>query len=69
MPNATWVDPARGFSAISTSSGTITVRDQYDILATGGTENRQRQQCMISIGITGTARHGTEAEQRQLRSG
>ena len=48
---------ARGFSAISTSSGTITVRDQYDTLLRW--KGNQRGSSMISTGITGTARHGT----------
>ncbi len=48
---------ARGRSAISTSSGTITVRDQYDTLERW--KKNQRGRCMISTGITGTARHGT----------
>ena len=48
---------ARGFSAISTSSGTITVRDQYDILSRWN--GNHCGSSMISTGITGTARHGT----------
>ncbi len=48
---------ATGRSAISTSSGTITVRDQYDTLDRWNGNHSGR--CMISSGITGTARHGT----------
>ena len=48
---------ARGRSAISTSSGTITVRDQYDTFDRWNGNHSGR--CMISSGITGTARHGT----------
>ena len=44
---------ARGFFAISTSSGTITVRDQYDTLVRWN--GNQRGSSMISTGITGTA--------------
>ena len=58
---------ACGRSAISTSSGTITVRDQYDTFDRWNGNHSGR--CMISSGITGTARHGTCAEQRQLRAG
>ncbi len=54
---------ACGFIAISTSSGTITVRAQYDILDRWN--GNQRGSSMISTGITGTARHGHDAEQRQ----
>ena len=48
---------ATGRSAISTSSGTITVRDQYDTFDRWNGNHSGR--CMISSGITGTARHGT----------
>ena len=48
---------ARGFFAISTSSGAITVRDQYEILVRWN--GNQRGNCMISTGITGTAFHGS----------
>ncbi len=48
---------ARGFSAISTVSGTITVRDQYDTLSRWN--GNQRGSSTSSTGITGTARHGT----------
>ena len=47
---------ALGFFAISTSSGTMTVRLQYDILSIWN--GNQRGSSMISTGITGTARHG-----------
>ena len=50
---------ATGRSAISTSSGTITVRDQYDTFERWNGNHSGR--CMISSGITGTARHGTWA--------
>ena len=42
---------------MSTSSGTITVRDQYDTFERW--KKNQRGRCMISTGITGVARHGT----------
>ncbi len=48
---------ACGRSAISTSSGTMTVRDQYDTLDRWKKNHRGR--CMISTGITGVARQGT----------
>ena len=48
---------ARGFFAIRTSSGTITVRLQYEILSRWN--GNQRGNSMISTGIAGTARHGT----------
>ena len=48
---------AAGARASSTSSGTITVRDQYDTLLRWNGNHSGR--CMISTGITGTARHGT----------
>ncbi len=48
---------ARGFFAISTSSGAITVRDQYDTLVRWN--GNQRGSSMISTGITGTACHGS----------
>ena len=48
---------ARGFSASSTSSGTITVRAQYEILSMWN--GNHLGSSMISTGITGTARHGT----------
>ena len=47
---------ARGFSAISTSSGTMTVRLQYEILSRWN--GNHFGSSMISTGITGTARHG-----------
>ncbi len=48
---------ARGFFAISTRSGTITVRLQYEILSRWN--GNQSGSSMISTGIAGTARHGT----------
>ncbi|OIQ65198.1 hypothetical protein GALL_532460 [mine drainage metagenome] len=48
---------ALGRSPISTSSGTITVRDQYDTFDRWNGNHSGR--CMISSGITGTACHGT----------
>ena len=48
---------ARGFFAISTRSGTITVRLQYEILSRWNGNHFGNS--MISTGITGTARHGT----------
>ncbi len=48
---------ARGFSAISTSSGTITVRDQYDTLSRWN--GNHLGSSTSSTGISGTARHGT----------
>ena len=48
---------AFGRSAISASNGTITVRDQYDTLDRW--KKNHFGKCMISTGITGTARHGT----------
>ena len=48
---------ARGRNAISTSSGTRTVRDQYEIFSMW--KGNQAGSSMISTGITGTARHGT----------
>src|SRR6185369_16901204 len=48
---------ACGFSAISTSNGAITVRDQYDTLFMwNGNHNGK---CMISTGITGTEVQGS----------
>ena len=47
---------ARGFFAISTSSGTMTVRLQYEILSRWN--GNHFGSSMISTGITGTARHG-----------
>ncbi len=49
---------ARGFFAIITSSGTMTVRLQYEILSRWN--GNQFGSSMISTGITGTARHGTK---------
>ena len=49
---------ARGFFAINTRSGTITVRLQYDILSRWK-RKPFRGKSMISTGISGTARHGT----------
>ncbi len=48
---------ARGRSAISTSNGTSTVRDQYETFDRW--KKNQRGRCMISTGIAGVARHGT----------
>src|SRR6185312_14777636 len=48
---------ARGFFAISTSNGTITVRDQYDTFVRWN--GNQRGKRMISTGITGTAVQGS----------
>ena len=48
---------AVGRSAISTRSGTRTVRDQYDTLSIWN--GNQPGSSMISTGMTGTARHGT----------
>ena len=48
---------ARGFLFISTRSGTITVRLQYEILSRWN--GNHFGSSMISIGIAGTARHGT----------
>ncbi len=48
---------ARGRSAVNTSNGVTTVRDQYDTLSRWNGNHRGR--CTISMGITGTARHGT----------
>ena len=56
-----------GCNAISTSSGTITVRDQYDTFDRWNGNHSGR--CMISSGITGTARHGTWPNKRKLRAG
>ena len=47
---------ARGFFAISTSSGTMTVRLQYEILSRWN--GNHFGSSMISTGIAGTARHG-----------
>ncbi len=49
---------ARGLSAISTSSGTMTVRLQYEILSRWN--GNQLGSSMISTGITGTARQDTK---------
>ncbi len=46
---------ALGLSACSTSSGTITVRAQYEILSMWN--GNHFGSSMISTGITGTARH------------
>ena len=48
---------ARGRSAISTVSGTITVRDQYETLSRWN--GNHFGSSTSSTGITGTARHGT----------
>src|SRR5262249_60013261 len=48
---------ARGLFANSTSSGTITVRLQYEILSRWNGNHFGNS--MISTGITGTARQGT----------
>src|SRR3546814_18334822 len=48
---------ARGLRSMTTSSGAITVRDQYDTFDRW--KGNQRGSSMISTGITGTARHGT----------
>src|SRR3546814_7807249 len=42
---------------MTTSSGAITVRDQYDTFDRW--KGNQRGSSMISTGISGTARHGT----------
>ena len=47
---------ARGFSACSTSSGTITVRAQYEILSRWN--GNQLGSSMISTGMIGTLRQG-----------
>ena len=47
---------ARGFSAISTSSGTMTVRLQYEILSRWNGNHLGNS--MISTGITGTRATG-----------
>ncbi len=54
---------ALAFFACSTKSGTMTVRLQYEILSRWN--GNQRGSSMISTGITGTARHGMNAEQRE----
>ena len=61
-PNSSRTVTPRGFLAsgrfaISTRSGTSTVRDQYEILLRWN--GNQRGSSMISTGITGTARHGS----------
>ena len=48
---------ARGFFAISTRSGTMTVRLQYEILSRWNGNHFGNS--MISTGISGTACHGT----------
>ena len=55
---------ARGRSAISTSSGTRTVRDQYEILSMWN--GNQLGSSMISTGMTGTARHGTSPNRASM---
>ena len=47
---------AWGFNACSTSSGTITVRAQYEILSMW--KGNHFGSSMISTGITGTLFHG-----------
>ncbi len=47
---------ARGRSAASTTSGTTTVRDQYDMFQM--LKKNQRGSSTISTGITGVPRHG-----------
>ena len=51
---------ARGFSAISTTSGTITVRDQYETLPRWN--GNHFGSSISSTGIAGTARHGTSPQ-------
>ena len=53
-----------GFFACSTSSGTITVRLQYEILSRWN--GNQRGSSMISTGITGTARQGTNPNKASI---
>ncbi len=48
---------ASGFRCISTNSGTMTVRAQYDTLSRWNGNHFGRS--MISIGMVGTAAHGT----------
>src|SRR5712691_6242022 len=55
---------AVGRSAISTRSGTRTVRDQYEILSMWN--GNQLGSSMISTGITGTARHGTSPHRARV---
>ncbi len=58
---------ARGFSACSTSKGTMTVRLQYEILSRWN--GNHFGSSMISTGITGTARQVTNAERCQHQTG
>ena len=55
---------ACGFFAISTSSGTMTVRLQYEILSRWN--GNHFGSSMISIGITGTARHGMKPNKASM---
>ena len=55
---------ARGFFAISTNSGTMTVRLQYEILSRWNGNHFGNS--MISIGITGTARHGMKPNRASM---
>ena len=57
---------AFGLSACSTSSGTITVRAQYEILSRWN--GNQLGSSMISTGITGTLRQRDHAVERQQRA-
>ena len=54
--DAARIDRACGLSACSTSSGTITVRAQYEILSMWN--GNHFGSSMISTGITGTLFHG-----------
>jgi hypothetical protein len=55
---------ARGFFAISTNSGTMTVRLQYEILSRWNGNHFGNS--MISIGITGTARQGMKPNRASM---
>ncbi len=55
---------ARGRFAISTNSGTITVRLQYEILSRWN--GNHFGSSMISTGIIGTARHGTKPNKASM---